>query len=160
MAENAKGQDRKGIWLLSTLFGFVGALCCLTPIVMVLLGLATISAANSWGNVLYGEYKWAFRAAAVVFLVLGLVVYFRRRGICTLDDARRQRNRIINFSLLALIFGIGIYLFWNYIVLHYWGIAVGLPWSSYDESWAIPASIVVFAAAIFFYWVQQRRARI
>ncbi len=152
-------NDRKGIFLLSGFAAFIAGLCCLTPIVLVLLGLASISVAADLGNVLYGDYKWAFRAVALVFLVLALVVYFRKRGICTLEEARRQRNRILNASLLVLIFAIGGYIAWNYIVVQYWGIAVGLPWAQYDESWAIPAAAAVLGAAVILYFVLARRAR-
>lgn len=114
---------------------------------MVLAGLATVSAANSLGNWLYGEHRWAFRIAAFVLLAAALFVYFRRRGICTLDEARRQRTRIVNAALLAATTFVAIYVFWVYVVLHYWGIAAGLPWAQWDESWAIPASAVLLGAA-------------
>jgi len=136
-------SDRKAILVLSSLGGFIGALCCLAPIVLVMLGLASVSAAAGLGNVLYGEYSWAFRLAAAVFLAIGLVVYFRRRGICSLDDARRQRTWLINVGVLVALTTTGIYIFWNYVVLHYWGIAAGLPWAQYDERWAIPVSVVM-----------------
>jgi hypothetical protein len=150
--------DRKGIFLLSGAAAFLAALCCLTPVVLVLLGLSAVAAAADLGNVLYGDYRWEFRAVAFVFLVLALVVYFRRRGICTLDEARRQRNRILNVSLLVVIFFVGFYIAWNYIVLQYWGIAVGLPWAQYDESWAFPAAAAVLGVAVALYFVLTRRA--
>jgi hypothetical protein len=133
---------------LATIGGLLGGLCCLTPIVLVMFGLATVSAANSMGNVLYGEYKWAFRIAALVFLGVGLVVYFRRRGVCTLDQARRERNRIVNAALATLVLFAAVYVFWTYVALHYWGIAAGLPWAQWDESWAIPVSAALFAVAV------------
>ncbi len=150
--------DRKAILLLSSLGGFIGALCCLAPIVLVLFGIASVSAAASLGNVLYGDYAWAFRLAAGGFLVAGLMVYFRKRGICTLDQARRERTRLINVVTLVGITTTGIYLFWNYIVLHYWGIAAGLPWAQYDESWAIPASAVVLGLAALGLIFMRRRS--
>ena len=151
MPHSTESGDSERVWVFSAIFGLVAGLCCLTPIVLVLLGVATISAANSLGNILYGEYRWAFRAAALASLVAAIVVHFRRRGVCTLDEARRRRNAILNFSVLALILGIGIYIFWTYIILHYWGIAVGLPWSGYDESWATPAAILAFSSALVVY---------
>ena len=154
-----KGRDGKSVLGLSSLFALIGGLCCLTPIIMILLGLATVSAANSWGNILYGEYRWYFRAAAIACFIAALVIYFRKQGVCTLDEARRQRNRIVNLSVLALILGVGFYIFWTYTVLHYWGIAVGLPWAVYDESWAVPAALAVFGAGALIYWIQRRRAR-
>ena len=155
---NGKGKDARGVFLISALAGLIGGLCCVTPIVLVLLGLASISAAADLGNVLYGNYRWIFRSVALAFLVLALVVYFRRKGICTLDQARRARNRIINTTLVVLIFAVGIYIFWTYIAVHYWGIAVGLPWAQYDESWALPTSAAVLVAAVVLYLFLFRRS--
>lgn len=149
-------SDRKGIVLFSVVGGLIGGLCCLTPIVLVLFGLASVAVAADLGNVLYGEYRWEFRLTALAFVAAALVVYFRRQGVCTLDQVRRQRNRIMNVSLLVLIAATGIYLFWNYVVLHYWGIAAGLPWAQYsDESWAIPSTVVLFA--LFFWFLRRTR---
>jgi len=159
MERSAPGSDRKGVFVLSALAALVGGLCCLTPVVLVLLGLASISAAASLGNVLYGDYHWEFRLVALAFLALALVIYFRRKGICTLDQARRERNRIINTSLLVLIFAVGMYIFWTYIAVHWFGVWAGLPWRQYDEGWAIPASASVLAAAVILYLVLFRRSR-
>ena len=159
MKTSEADTNRKGVFLLSGLAALIGGLCCMTPVVLVLLGLASLSVAADLGNVLYGEYRWAFRLAALVFLALTLWVYFRKRGICTLDQARRERNRIINTSLVVLVAAIGMYIFWTYLAVHYWGIAVGLPWAQYDESWALPASVVVLAVAVILYLVLFRRTR-
>jgi len=159
MNEGHHHSDRKGIFVLSGLAALVGGLCCLTPVVLVLLGLASISVAASLGNVLYGDYHWEFRLAALAFLALALIVYFRRRGICTLDQARRQRHRIINTSLVVLIFAAGIYIFWTYVAVHWFGIWAGLPWRQYDESWAVPLSAAVLCAAVILYFILFRRSR-
>lgn len=152
-------SDRRGVLVISALAGLIGGLCCVTPVVLVLLGLASISVAADLGNVLYGDYRWVFRLTALAFLALALWIYFRRRGICTLDQARRERNRIINTSLVVVIAAIGVYIFWTYIAVHYWGIAVGLPWAQYDESWALPASAVVLAFALILYFALFRHPR-
>jgi len=159
MEGSAAATDRKGVFVLSALAALVGGLCCLTPVVLVLLGLASISAAASLGNVLYGDYHWEFRLVALAFLALALVIYFRRQGICTLDQARRERNRIINTSLLVLIFAAGMYIFWTYIAVHWFGVWAGLPWRQYDESWAVPASAAVLAAAVILYVILFRHSR-
>ena len=145
-------DDRKGVLGLSVLAGMVGGLCCVTPIVLVLLGIASVSVASDFGNVLYGNYKWVFRGVALLSTVAGLVIYFRSRGICTLDQARRERNRVINMALLVLVGSVAMYTFWTYIVVHYWGIAAGLPWAQYDESWAIPAAAALFAVFFLLLW--------
>jgi len=54
---------------------------------------------------------------------------------------------------VVLIFAVGIYIFWTYIAVHYWGIAVGLPWAQYDESWALPASAIVLGSALVLYFL-------
>jgi hypothetical protein len=159
VAKAWREDDSKGVVIISALAGLIGGLCCLTPVVLVLLGLASVSVAADLGNILYGEYRWLFRLAALAFLGLALWIYFRRKGICTLDQARRERNRIINTSLVVLLSAIGIYIFWTYIAVHYWGVAVGLPWAQFDESWALPASAVVLAAALILYVVLFRRLR-
>jgi len=149
--------DGKAILLLSGTAGIIGGLCCLTPIVLVMFGLTTVSAAASLGNVLYGDYRWVFRGLALVCLIAGLVFYFRKSGVCTLDAARRARNRIINVSLLALIAATGAYVFWTYVILHYWGIVSGLPWAQYDESWAIPVSAALLGAGtLAWIWIRHR----
>jgi len=145
--EPTPASDRKAVVILSSLTALVGGLCCLTPIVLVLFGLASVSAAADLGNVLYGEYRWLFRLAALALAGLGLVIYFRNRGVCSLEEAKRQRTRVINVSLLVTFGAVALYVFWNYVALHYWGIAAGLPWSQYDERWAIPASIILLAPA-------------
>ena len=109
MSDGEKQSDRRGVIAISALAGLIGGLCCATPIVLVLLGLASITMAADLGNVLYGDYRWIFRLVALAFMALALWFYFRRRGICTLDQARRERNRIINTSLVVLIFAVGIY---------------------------------------------------
>lgn len=145
-------DERKGVLGLSVLAGVLGGLCCVTPIVMVLLGIASISVAANFGNVLYADYKWAFRGVALACLAAGVVIYFRSRGICTLDQARGEHNRIFNMGLLVLVGSVAMYTFWTYIVVHYWGIAAGLPWAQYDESWAIPAAAALFAVFFLLLW--------
>ncbi len=159
MEKAAARSDRKGIFLISGLAALIGGLCCLTPVVLVLVGLASLSVAADMGNVLYGDYRWLFRIAALTFLALALGFYFRRKGICTLDQARRERNRIINTSLVVLTFSVGIYIFWTYIAVHYLGIAAGLPWAQYDESWAVPASAAVLGITLILYLIFFRSSR-
>ena len=108
--------------------GIVGGLCCMTPIVMVLLGISTVSFATQLGDVLYWEYKWIFRIVGVITLGVALVLYFRSNGICTLNQAKTKHNRVIRTSLLVLASGVGAYTIWTYIVLHWWGKSIGLPW--------------------------------
>lgn len=142
-------KARGRFFLHSTLAVLAGCLCCITPLVLVLFGLASISTAVSVDNVLTGTFVWLFRSVGLLFVALALVVYFRRGGLCTLDAARRQRNRIINTVLLTLLFVIGSYIGFEYIVMGYWGRAAGLPWA--PERWAYPAAGILLAAGGLLY---------
>ena len=107
------------------------SLCCLTPLFLVFFGLATVSFASSLANVLYGDYKWAFRALGLVLLAISMIIYFRKqKGICTLDEAKKRRREIINTTLLFLIVGVIGYVFFLYVIVHYAGVFLGV-WTDY-----------------------------
>ena len=108
------------------------SLCCLTPLVLVLLGLATVSFASSLSDLLYGQYKWAFRAVGLALLLISMVIYFRtQKGICTIDEVKKRRREIINTVLLFLIVGILGYIFFLYVIVHYAGVLLGI-WTDYS----------------------------
>lgn len=100
----------------------LASLCCLSPLILVMLGLSTVGFAASLTDSFYGEYKWYFRLAGFLALVGAYVVYLRKQGVCTLDQAKRERNQIINQFLLLVITGIIGYLFFLYGVVHYVGV--------------------------------------
>ena len=105
----------------------LASLCCLSPVVLVLLGISTVSFGASLADTLYGDYKWLFRAVGFLALLVSVIVYLRRkRGICTLDDAKRRRTEVVNVVMLALIGGVLAYIFFLYIVVHYIGVFLGL----------------------------------
>jgi hypothetical protein len=52
---------------------FVGGLCCFTPVVLVLLGISSVTFAISLTDLLYGQYVWVFRGSALLFLSIGLI---------------------------------------------------------------------------------------
>jgi hypothetical protein len=72
---------------------------------------------------------------AFVSVIIGLVMYFREQGICTFDEAKRNRRKVINTSLLVLSLAYLLYLLFNYVILTELGIAVGLPWESSRDAY-------------------------
>lgn len=107
----------------------IASLCCLSPIIIVLLGLGTVSFASSLADTLYGDYKWAFRIVGLLLIAASLVYYFyKKKGICTFDQVKRRRNEIINTVVIALIVSVLGYLFFLYVVVHYIGVWLKL-WS-------------------------------
>lgn len=65
-------MDRSGL-TLGILAGLLGIACCVSPVVLVVLGLSTVSFAISLGNTLYYEYGWYFRGAALLLAIVGIV---------------------------------------------------------------------------------------
>ncbi|MFL2950608.1 MAG: hypothetical protein ACJZ56_05515, partial [Candidatus Thalassarchaeaceae archaeon] len=114
----------------------IASMCCLPSVVLVLFGLASVSTAAAlsdtlyWGGEGYGWFRPTMLAVATLSVIIGLVVYFRNRGICTFDDVKRQRRKVINTSLLVLITAYVSYLIFNYVILTEVGILLGLEWES------------------------------
>ena len=110
-------EVRKGI-KYGLLSGLAGIMCCVSPVVLVLLGIATAAEAVTLGDTLYYGYAWFFRAFGLAVAVTAIVLYLRRRRICTLAGARRS------WRLLAVLVvaGVGTYigLFWFTKYLGIW----------------------------------------
>ncbi|MDP2838307.1 MAG: mercuric transporter MerT family protein [Candidatus Moranbacteria bacterium] len=101
----------------------LASLCCLSPIILVLLGVSTVSFASSLADTLYGDYKWVFRGIGLVALLGSLAYYlYRQKGICSIDQVRRRRNEIINYIALTVVAGVLGYMFFLYVVVHYLGV--------------------------------------
>jgi hypothetical protein len=122
------GQNRlKEIFKISSIPVVIASLCCLSPIILVLLGVGSVTFASSLTDSLYGEYKWYFRLAGVLAMVVSLLFYFRRtKGVCTIDEAIRRRNEIINTVALTVIAGVAGYMFFLYVVVHYIGVFLNI----------------------------------
>lgn len=132
----AEEKSTKSLIKLISTSTIIASMCCLPSVVLVLFGLASVSTAAALSDTLYwgGEgYDW-FRptmlAIATLSVIIVLVVYFRNRGICTFDDVKRQRRKVINTSLLVLITAYVSYLIFNYVILTEVGILLGLEWES------------------------------
>lgn len=118
---------RREVFKLTSIPVLLASLCCLSPLILVLLGFATVSFASSLADVFYGQYKWAFRAVGFIALLGALYRYFTRtRGICTIDDVVRRRNEVINTVALAVIVAVLGYIFFLYVVVHYLGVWLAL----------------------------------
>ena len=118
----------KDVLKITAVPAFVAGLCCFSPIVLVLFGLSSVAFASSLADTFYGQYKWAFRAVGLLFLTVSLWFYFRKKGICTVDEAKRNRNKIINTVIIVLIATIALYIIWLYVIVHYIGVFLSI-WS-------------------------------
>ncbi len=116
----------KEIFKLSSIPVLIASMCCLSPLLLVMLGLASVSFATGLADVFYGQYKWVFRGVGLLLLLIALIFHFRKKGICSLDQARRNRNKIINTVLISLFVAVLGYIFFLYVVVHYWGVWMGV----------------------------------
>ena len=93
-------------------------------------GSSAIVAADQLSNDLYyGIARPIVYVVAIAMVSAGLVIHFRSRGICTLDQVKKDRRRIINTTLAVLTTTFVIYFIWNYIILELIGVYIGLPWA-------------------------------
>lgn len=120
-------QKLKDVLKISSIPVVLASLCCLSPVILVLIGVSTVSFGSSLADTLYGQYKWYFRGLGLITLMGALYFYFTRtKGICTIDEAVRRRNEIINYVALSVIAGVLGYLFFLYVVVEYIGVWLGL----------------------------------
>ncbi len=127
-------MNLKEILKISSVPVIIASLCCLSPVILVVFGIGTLSFATSLADTLYGEYKWLFRIAGLIAMVIALVMYFRRKkGICTIDEAKRRRNEIINTVALTVITCVIGYIFFLYVVVHYAGVYLNI-WKDKPET--------------------------
>ena len=120
MSAEAAGHGRevtKGI-KFGLLSGLAGIMCCVSPVVLVLLGIATAAEAVTLGDTLYYGYAWFFRAFGLAVAAIAVVLYLRRRGMCTLAGARRSWRMLA----VLVVAGVGTYigLFWFTKYLGIW----------------------------------------
>jgi hypothetical protein len=135
-SESNEQESARSLWKLVASSSIIASMCCLPSVVLVMFGIATVSTGAALSDTLYwGEdgYSW-FRplmlTIASITVITGLVFYFRNQGICTIDQAKRQRRKIINTSILVIIVSYFSYLILNYVILTEIGILFGLPWES------------------------------
>ena len=123
-------EQTKPLAKLVAASAITASLCCLPSVIWVLFaGSSAIVAAAQLSNDLY--YSWvrfALYGLSFCMVSYGLVLYFRNQGVCTLDDARRERRRVVNTSLAVFTSAVLAYLVWNFVILEIIGIAIGLPW--------------------------------
>ena len=136
MEEASIATDVKSLWKWIGGSAFLASMCCFPSVVLVFFGLASVSSAAALSNDLYwgtngmGWFRPALSAVSVLLVVAGLVMYFRGEGICSLDEAKRQRKRIINTSIVVLSLALVTYIVFNFVILTELGVALDLPWES------------------------------
>ena len=136
MGEGTVSSDVKSMWRWIGGSAFLASMCCFPSVVLVMFGLASVSSAAAlsddlyWGTNGMAWFRPALVALSTVLVAIGLVLYFRNDGICTMDEVRRQRKRIFNTSLVVFTLSTLTYIVFNFIILTELGVALDLPLES------------------------------
>jgi len=93
--------DLRALWI-GAAAGAAAILCCVSPVVLFLLGISTATEAIALGNRLYYGYTWYFRGAGVLLAAIAAVLYLRRRRSCSLAGARRYWPTLIGIGLVMV----------------------------------------------------------
>ena len=136
VADSEEENQPNKLWKIVAGSSIIASMCCLPSVVLVMFGIATVSTGAAlsdtlyWGDDGYAWFRPMMLAIASITVCVGLVFYFRSQGICTVDQAKRERRKIINTSLLIIIISYLSYLLLNYVILTEFGILLGIPWES------------------------------
>lgn len=134
-------EESKTLWKWISSSAFLASMCCFPSVVLVMFGLASASTAAALSDRLYwGPFRKWLLLATFIFLSYGLTRYFRQQGVCTLDDAKREKKKVINVSLFTFGMFLVVYTIWNYIILDLIGIAFGI--DAWKESSIWPLSLL------------------
>ncbi len=79
--------------------GAAAILCCLSPVVLFLFGLATATEAIALGNRLYFGYTWYFRAGGGVIAIVATLLYLRRRRSCSVRGAVAHWRSLLGIAV-------------------------------------------------------------
>ena len=92
--EAANSSLKRGL-LVGLGSGLVAITCCVSPVVLALLGVATAAEAVTLGDTLYYTYGWYFRAAGLAVAALAVILFLRGRGVCNVRGAFQYRRMLI-----------------------------------------------------------------
>ena len=97
----SRGDEREvktGV-LIGLVSGLAAITCCVSPVVMVLIGVATAAEAVTLGNTLYYSYGWACRAIGLVIATVAVVLYLRERRSCNPQGVRVHWRMVLTLVL-------------------------------------------------------------
>ena len=89
---------KKGL-LVGLFSGLVAISCCVSPVVLALVGVATAAEALSLGNTLYYTYGWLFRGAGLLVAGVAVFLYLRQRGRCNLNGVYEYRRMLLILAI-------------------------------------------------------------
>lgn len=98
-------EDKKLLYA-GGIAGGIAALCCIGPVIIVLLGLAGVSTALA-----IGKFTWLFTTIALIFFGVAVFLYLNKRKCCNVQGIKKSWKWIvISFAVLVVFL----------ILLKYW----------------------------------------
>jgi hypothetical protein len=88
---------------MGSIAGTIAILCCVSPIILVLFGLSTVTAAIALGN----NY---FIGASILFLIIAISLHLKKKNQCSVKGIQKNANVIIITIFIAIL----VYIFWYY----------------------------------------------
>ncbi|RMF55499.1 hypothetical protein D6745_01850 [Candidatus Woesearchaeota archaeon] len=99
-------KENKKLLFAGGIAGIIASLCCLGPVILVLLGLAGVSTALS-----IGKFTWLFTTLALIFFGAAVFLYLTRKKCCNIRGMKENWKPIIVSFLVLVVF---------LILLKYW----------------------------------------
>jgi len=100
-----KKEDKKLLYAAGA-GGLIASLCCLGPVILVLLGLSSVSFALS-----IGKFTWLFTGLALFFFISALVLYLSKKNCCNVEGVK-QNWKIILISFIILVILLVLLKYW------------------------------------------------
>ena len=99
-------KDNKKLLYAGGIAGFIASLCCVGPIILVLLGVGSVSTALS-----LGKFTWLFTTIALLFFGVAIFLYLKKKKCCNIKGIKQQWKIMLVSFLVLVIF---------LIILKYW----------------------------------------
>jgi len=74
--------------------GIVTTICCVGPLIIILLGLGTVSLALS-----VSQYRPYFIALGILFLLLSIFLHLRKKNSCSVEGLKSERLFVVSTVL-------------------------------------------------------------
>ncbi len=92
----------RALWIGATA-GVTAILCCVSPVVLFLLGISTAAEAITLGDRLYYGYTWYLRGAGLAVATVATVIYLRRRRSCSLRGAAAHWPTLLGIAIVMVV---------------------------------------------------------
>jgi|TARA_B100001971_G_C18232042_1_gene564551 hypothetical protein len=102
--KDKKNETKKSL-LTGFISGLLSSLCCVTPLVLVLLGLSGVAGAMGLAGFLQQNLRWTlFIPLGLIFLGSSIYLYIRKKeGTCNLKTIQKYKTFVITTILFAVI---------------------------------------------------------